>query len=130
MHLDRSTVGLEIDDVADLDLFLLQALVDGRVELELLRSLDGLEAENDVRDRLAIAAEGRLRLLDRHLNDLALVDLLGLLDAQPDRSPEILHEDLCLFHFGRVHLAPNHRAERNPRTELLCDRQRNGRLAY
>lgn len=39
--------------------------------------------------------------------------LLVLLDSQADSSPEVLHQNLRLFHLGRVYLRPHHGTERH-----------------
>lgn len=54
-NLDGAAVLLDVDDVADLNVLLLHALVDGRVELELLGALGRLQANDDMRHSLGIA---------------------------------------------------------------------------
>mmetsp|Transcript_49617 Transcript_49617/g.153228 ORF Transcript_49617/g.153228 Transcript_49617/m.153228 type:complete len:477 (-) Transcript_49617:120-1550(-) len=127
--LDGAGGGLDVDDVADGDLLLLDRLVDGGVELELLRALHALEGEDDVRDGLAVAAERVVGLLSAQLGDLALVHLLVLLDQQADGAAEVLHEHRGLLHLGRVHLGADHGAERDLRAELLGHREGEGGLA-
>lgn len=39
--------------------------------------------------------------------------LFVLLDSQADSSPEVLHQNLRLFHLGRVNLRPHHGTERH-----------------
>jgi hypothetical protein len=80
--LDRARIGLDVDHVADDDALLLDGLENCRVEAELFGALDGFEADDDVANRLAVARERVLGLGGRELDNLALVDLLGLLDAQ------------------------------------------------
>mmetsp|Transcript_25460 Transcript_25460/g.79791 ORF Transcript_25460/g.79791 Transcript_25460/m.79791 type:complete len:396 (-) Transcript_25460:372-1559(-) len=98
--LDGARVGLDVDDVARRDLLLLDRLVDGRVQLELLGALCRLEAEDQVRHGLAVPAERVLRLLGGELGHLALVHLLRLLDPQADRPPKVLHQHLGLLDLG------------------------------
>ena len=47
-HLDSTAVGLDVDDVSHLHFLLLQALVDGRVQLELLGAFGRLQTNDDV----------------------------------------------------------------------------------
>ena len=63
------------------------------------------------------------------LSDLALVDLLVLLDSEPNGPSEVLHQDLGLLDLGRVNLRSHHGAEGNLGTELSGDTQRQGRFA-
>mmetsp|Transcript_4644 Transcript_4644/g.14330 ORF Transcript_4644/g.14330 Transcript_4644/m.14330 type:complete len:323 (-) Transcript_4644:2-970(-) len=127
--LDGARVGFDVDDVARCDLLLLDGLVDGRVELQLLRPLGRLEADHHMRDGLAIPSKGALRLLGNQLGNLALVDLLGLLDAQTDRAPKVLHQHLRLLDLGGVDLGADHRAEGHLGAKLMRDRKRERRLA-
>lgn len=80
--LDRAGGRLHVNDVPGRDALLLQRVEDGRVELELLRAARGAEGDDDVGGDLAVAAARGLGLDGGQLRHLALVDLLGLLDAQ------------------------------------------------
>ena len=82
-----------------------------------------------MRHRPAVSAEGVLGLLRRQLRHLPLVHLLGLANPQPDRPPEVLHQDLRLLHLRREHLRPHHGAEGDLRPELLRDAEGQRRLA-
>mmetsp|Transcript_21276 Transcript_21276/g.53586 ORF Transcript_21276/g.53586 Transcript_21276/m.53586 type:complete len:495 (-) Transcript_21276:8-1492(-) len=127
--LDRPRVCLDVDDVSDRHLLLLDRLVDAGVELELLGPLGRLQADDDVRHRLAVPPEGVLRLLGRDLDHLPLVHLLVLLHPQPDRPAEVLHQDLHLLDLGRVDLAAHHGNKGHLGPKLLGHTQGDGRLA-
>mmetsp|Transcript_61866 Transcript_61866/g.143983 ORF Transcript_61866/g.143983 Transcript_61866/m.143983 type:complete len:244 (-) Transcript_61866:365-1096(-) len=93
-----ATVCLNVDDVPDLHLLLLQALVDLRCQFQRLLTFGGLEANHHGVNLLSIAS-CRVRFLLRcQLSDLTFIDLLGLLDADANGTPAILHEDLGLLH--------------------------------
>lgn len=49
-----TAVGLDVDDIAGEDLFFLEAVIDGWVQLELLGALHSLKADDDVCDDFAI----------------------------------------------------------------------------
>merc|ERR1719221_949826 len=114
-----ATVRLDVDDVPDLDFLFLQALVNLRGQLQGLLALGGLQADHHRGHLLAVAARRIWSLLGRQLGDLALVHLLGLLDADPDGPPTVLHQDLRLLNLGGVDLAPDHGAEGDLHAELL-----------
>jgi hypothetical protein len=77
--LDRARIGLDINHVPNDHAFLLQALVNGRIESELFGSLGGLESDNDVGDGLAIPTQRVFRFSRGELGDFPLVDFLGFL---------------------------------------------------
>ena len=126
--LDRARVGLDVNDVSDRDLLLLHAVVDGRIELERLRALGRLEADEDVGNRAPVAARHVLRLHRGDLRHLSLVYLLALLDAEADSAAEVFHQDLRLLDLLRVHLGTDHGAERDLGPEVLRNAQRQGSL--
>mmetsp|Transcript_38831 Transcript_38831/g.123452 ORF Transcript_38831/g.123452 Transcript_38831/m.123452 type:complete len:397 (+) Transcript_38831:329-1519(+) len=127
LHCPR--VGLDINHIPHSNVLLLEAIVYRGVELELLSSLDGLEADHDVAHNLPVPAARALGLLGGELGDLALVHLLVLLDAQADGAAEVLHQNLRLLHLGRVHLGADHGAEGHLGAELLRDAKGQGGLA-
>eukprot|EP00048_Salpingoeca_helianthica_P015589 m.227537 g.227537 ORF g.227537 m.227537 type:complete len:395 (+) comp17243_c0_seq1:32-1216(+) len=100
LALHGAAVGLNVDHVAHRHFLLLQCLVDGGVQLELLCALGGLQADDHVADRLAVAAKRVFCLLGGQLGDLTLVHLLGLLDAQSNGASKVFHENLCWLHLG------------------------------
>ena len=81
-HLHRSRVGFDVDDVADLDLFFLDAFVDGGIKFELFGSLDRLQTNDDMRDGFSVAAERVLGLDGRDFGDFTLVDFFDFFDSQ------------------------------------------------
>ena len=54
-YFDGAAVGLDVDDVTDFHLLLLQRLINGRVELQLLRSFHCLQSDHHVTHCLAVA---------------------------------------------------------------------------
>eukprot|EP00756_Hemistasia_phaeocysticola_P008403 Hpha_TRINITY_DN14610_c2_g17::TRINITY_DN14610_c2_g17_i1::g.48399::m.48399 len=129
----RTAAGLDVDHVTHLHALLLDALIDGCVELQLFRALARLQPNNDVRDGLPVPSKGVLNLLWGDLGDLALVHLLHLLDTQPDRTAEVLHKHLGLLNLGGEHFGPHHGAEGHLRAkfggdaECQCSLPRPGR---
>lgn len=81
-YLDRSRVGFDIDDISDHNLLLQYGLVYARVQSELLRALDCLEPNNDMRDGLSVPAQRVLGLCWSELGDLAFIHLLGFFYPQ------------------------------------------------
>lgn len=71
--LDGATVGFNVNDVPHGHALLLEGLVDGGVQAQLLDALGALEAQRHLGDGLAVAPEGILRLLGDNLSHLALV---------------------------------------------------------
>ena len=124
---DGARRGFNVNDVADLHLFLLQAFVNGRVQLEVFHALHRLQPHHDVGHGLAVAAQRVFRLLRHQLRHFPFVHLLGFLDAQPDRPPEVLHQDFCLFHFRRKHFRPHHGAEGDLRNRQAGGKRESGR---
>lgn len=51
-----TTVGLNVDDIARQNLFLLQAVVDGGVQLQLFGPLHTFQADDDMRDHFTITS--------------------------------------------------------------------------
>jgi len=92
-----------------------------RSSLSVLTPLAVLSEISDVRDCLSVAPERILVSSSARLDDFALVHLLGLLDAQTNGAPEVLHENLSLLHLRAVHLGANHGAEGHLRAQLLCN---------
>mmetsp|Transcript_41919 Transcript_41919/g.82178 ORF Transcript_41919/g.82178 Transcript_41919/m.82178 type:complete len:470 (+) Transcript_41919:161-1570(+) len=126
---DGAGVGLHVDDVAHRHVLLGERLVDGGVEAERLGAPGRPQPDDHVGDGAAVAPQRVLRLLRRQLRDLPLVHLFALLDAEADGPPEILREDLRLFHLAAEHLAADHGTEGHLRTQLLADPQGERRFA-
>ena len=82
MYLDGSIVGFDINDIANGDLFLLNAFINAGVQLELLRALHRLESNDDMRHRLSVAAQWVFRLDGRQFSDFTFVHLLDFLDSK------------------------------------------------
>lgn len=55
--------------------------------------------------------------------------LFDLPNAQSNRPPEVLHENLRLLDLGRVDLRPNHRTEWHLLTQLMSDTEGQGSLS-
>ena len=92
----------------DLDRF-----VDGRVELQLLCPLGGLESDNQVGDGLSVTADRILGLDRTQLGHLAFVNFLRFLDPESDRAPEIFHQNFGLLDLGAEDFGAHHRTEGN-----------------
>lgn len=56
-YLNGSAVGLYVDHVPNLDLLLLDALVDGRIQFQLLCALRRLQADNEMADSFTITCK-------------------------------------------------------------------------
>ena len=72
--LDSAAVGLDVDDVADLDALLLHRLVDRRVQLQLLRPLRRLQTCMAVKKGIYLLSHGST------LQDITLDTIRGPLD--------------------------------------------------
>mmetsp|Transcript_35132 Transcript_35132/g.76917 ORF Transcript_35132/g.76917 Transcript_35132/m.76917 type:complete len:349 (-) Transcript_35132:43-1089(-) len=121
-------VGLNVDHVSRVDLLALQPLVNTGSQLQGLRPLCGLQANEHTRHGLAVPSRIGL-LLGGQLGHFTFVDLLGLLQSQPNGLAAVGDQNLRLLHFAGVHFTTHHRAERDFGPQLLCNGEGNGRLA-
>mmetsp|Transcript_72019 Transcript_72019/g.154140 ORF Transcript_72019/g.154140 Transcript_72019/m.154140 type:complete len:378 (+) Transcript_72019:146-1279(+) len=96
----HATASLDVDDIAHSHLLFLQTFINLRGQLQCLLTLCGLQANHHSGDLLGVATSRIWALLRGQLCDLSLVDLLGLLNADADGAPTILHEDLGLLYLG------------------------------
>lgn len=140
--LDGAGVGFDVDYVAGGDALFLDAFVDARVEAELFGALAALEADDDVGDGFAVAAERVFGFFGGEVGDFAFVDFFGFFDAEAcgvggvlegclivwymrggdtNGPPKVLHQRLRLLDFSRVDLAAHDRAERHLCAQLLRD---------
>ena len=81
-NLDRAGIRFNVDHIADHNLLLQNRLVDGRIQTQLLRPLDGLESDDDMRDSLPISTKRVLCFCRRQFRHFAFVNFLRLLYAQ------------------------------------------------
>ena len=109
--LDSTTCGFNIDDIADGDFLLLNVLVDTWVEFELLLTLSGLEADNNVVNDLTVASVGVFLFLRGNIGNFTFPDFFGFFYTEANSPPKVFHEDFSLLDLGRVDFRADHGAE-------------------
>ena len=82
-NLDRAGLLLNINNVPNGDFFFHEGLVDTWVHSELFCPFYSFQADDDVRDRLSVPAQGVFRLRWRELRYLSFKDLFCLLYPEP-----------------------------------------------
>mmetsp|Transcript_460 Transcript_460/g.904 ORF Transcript_460/g.904 Transcript_460/m.904 type:complete len:423 (+) Transcript_460:269-1537(+) len=117
----RTTVGLNVNDVARSHFFFLQAFIDLWRQFQHLLAFSGLQADHHSCDLLAITSCRVWSLFWGQLGHLSLIHFLCFFDPNADGSPAIFHENLRLFDLRRVDLTADHWAEGNLNAKILCD---------
>jgi hypothetical protein len=78
-HFDGTSIRFNVYNITHDNLLLQYGLVDSGVETQLLRSLDRLQADNNVRDGFPIPAQWVFSFCWGQLRDFSFIDLLSFL---------------------------------------------------